>query len=177
MIFRRVLFYWQLTAVVLLPGWVLVGQSLWGNGLGWDFLLYLVLTTFLAVYLLAMFILTRVRKHVRVQRAVSWPDAAVMTVWHLAIIVFGVTSWTPLLALIIVGGIAAFWVAIWQLFTETRSRVKEAFTIPDFPRDATPVSAGHYEAGHYEAVRVDPAAPMADQIIIIESTIVEEDRR
>lgn len=172
MIYRRVLFYWQFTAVVLLPGWVLVGQSLWGSALGWDFLLYLVLCTFLSFYLLGIFILTRARKSVRVDRAVSVTDAIVISVWHLAIIVFGIVNSGAFLALIIVGGISAFWVAVWQLFTETRSRVKAAFTIPDFQRDATPV-----DAGYYESARLDPNAPMADHTIIIEPTSVEDDRR
>jgi len=172
MIYRRVLFYWQFTAVVLLPGWVLVGQALWGNGLGWDLVLYIVLCFLLTLYLLGIFLLTRARKQVRVDRAVSWTDAIVMTVWHLAIFAFGVASSGPVLALIIVGGIAAFWVAIWQLFTDTRSRVKAAFTLPDFQRETDPV-----DAGYYESARLDPNAPMADQTIIIEPSSVEEDRR
>ena len=176
MIYRRVLFYWQFTAVVLLPGWVLVGQSLWGNGLRWDFLLYMVLSAFLAFYLLVIFALTRARKVVRVERAVSWPDAIVTSVWHSALLAFGFVAHPAILALIVVGGIAAFWVAVWQLFTETRSRVTAAFTLPDFQRDAAPVDAGYYEAAHYDE-RTDPEAPMADQTIIIEPSSVEDERR
>jgi hypothetical protein len=172
MIYRRVIFYWQFTAVVLLPGWVLVGQSLWGSALGWDFLLYLVLCTFLSLYVLGIFVLTRLRKTVRVDRAVSTTDAIVTSVWHLAIIVFGVVGSGAFLALIIVGGITAFWVAVWQLFTDTRSRVKAAFTIPDFQRETNPV-----DDGYYESAKLDPNAPMADQIIIIEPTSMDDDKR
>jgi len=154
MLLRRALFYWQFISAFLLPAWVLVGRGILRAGEGWDFVLYLVLGPILCVVMLAVVGLTVARKQVRSTRAVSWLDAGVMAVWHTSIISYGFVASSALSAVIVVLSIIAFWVAVWQLYTETRTRVKNAFSLD-------PIDAGTYSAKTY-----DPATD-AGRVIII----------
>jgi hypothetical protein len=154
MVLRRALYYWQFIGAVVLPIWVLIGRGIILADVGWDFVLYLVLCPILFVAMLAVSALTVARKKVRDSRAVSWQDVAVIGVWHISIIAYGFVAITGLAALIVLVGLAAFWSAAWQLYTETRSRVKEAFSLG-------PIDAGTYAAGSY-----DPAVDTGRVIII-----------
>jgi len=154
MVLRRALYYWQFIGAVVLPVWVLIGRGIILADVGWDFVLYLVLCPILFVVMLAVSGLTVARKSVRDTRAVSWWDAAVIGVWHISIIAYGFLAITGLAAVIVIVGLAAFWVAAWQLFTETRSRVKDAFSLG-------PIDAGTYAADSY-----DPAVDQGRVIII-----------
>lgn len=127
-------------AVVVLPAWVLIGRGILGSNVGWDLLLFIFLCPVLGLMLLAVAGLTVARKSVREERAVSWTDAGVMLVWHGAIIAYGFNDAVPLAVLVVAGAVAAFWIAVWQLFTETRRRVKgviagfeEAARMPSVP--------------------------------------------
>jgi len=131
---RRAFYYWQFIAVIVLPLWVLVGRGIFGSSVGWDFVLFLLLCPILALALLAIAGLTTARKSVRSQRAVSWIDAGVLTAWHAAIIAYGFVDATVLAALVIVVAVAAFWIALWQLVTETRNRFTSL--VEGFERDA-----------------------------------------
>lgn len=166
MFYRRVLYYWQFTAAVLLPTWVVVGRALFGSSMGWDFVLSIVLGLVLAVALGAVALITTVRKEVRSSKALSWRDAAVLTPWHLAVVAFGIRDLPVFAAIIVLLAVAGFWSAVWQLFTETRSRVRQAFSLPDFPTHST-ARSGPVEAGHYNAKPTD-AAPDVARVIILE---------
>ena len=166
MFYRRVLYYWQFTAAVLLPTWVVVGRALFGSSMGWDFLLSIVLGLVLAVALGAVALTTILRKEVRSSKALSWRDAAALTPWHLAVVAFGIRDLPVFAAIVVLLAVVAFWSAVWQLFTETRSRVRQAFSLPDFPTHAT-ARSGPVEAGHYSAKPTD-AAPDVGRVIILE---------
>jgi hypothetical protein len=141
MLFRRALYYWQFTAAVLLPVCVIVMRALYGSPSGWDFVVHLILGGILGVALLAVAGLTAARKSVRVSRAVSVRDAIALSLWHAVIIAYAVVDHPALAGLVVILGVAAFWNAAMQLFTETRERVRSAFLLPAFP-----VDAGHYDA-------------------------------
>ena len=162
MVLRRALYYWQFIGAVVLPVWVLIGRGIILADVGWDFVLYLVLCPILFVAMLAVSGLTIARKRVRDERAVSWQDAAVIGVWHISIIAYGFVAITGLAAVIVVVGLLAFWSAAWQLYTETRSRVKEAFSLG-------PIDAGTYAADTY-----NPAVDTGRVIIINPDSSKEE---
>ncbi|QYH37146.1 MFS transporter [Salinibacterium sp. M195] len=131
---RRAFYYWQFIAVIVLPLWVLVARGIYGSSVGWDFVLFLVLCPILAFALLAIAGLTTARKSVRNSRTVSWIDAGVLTVWHAAIIIYGFVDAPFPATLIVIVAIAAFWIALWQLVTETRNRFTSL--VEGFERDA-----------------------------------------
>jgi hypothetical protein len=162
MVLRRALYYWQFIGAVVLPVWVLIGRGIILADVGWDFVLYLVLCPALFVAMLAVAGLTVARKKVRDSRAVAWQDAAIIAVWHLSIVAYGFLAITGLAAVIVIVGLVAFWSAAYLLFTETRSRVKEAFSLG-------PIDAGTYAAGSY-----DPAVD-AGRVIIINPDGSKED--
>ena len=160
MLLRRALFYWQFTAAVLLPIWVIVMRGLNVSSTGWDLVVYIVLGGILSVAMFAVAAITTARKGVRTSRAVSNRDAIALGAWHVAIIAYGVIDSGWLATLIILLAVVAFWNAVIQLFTETRDRVKSAFALPDFP----------VEAGHYDASTISNAeGPDAGKVIIIET--------
>jgi small-conductance mechanosensitive channel len=134
MVIRRVLYYWQFIAVIVLPLWVLVGRGVFGSSVGWDFVLFLFLCPIMAFALLAIAGLTTARKSVRSQRAVSWIDAGVLIAWHAVIVGYGFMDAPVLATLIVVVAVAAFWIALWQLVTETRDRFTHL--VEGFERDA-----------------------------------------
>lgn len=157
MLFRRALFYWQFTAALLLPVWVVVGRGLYGSSNGWDILLYIVLSTILGVALLAVATITTARKAVRSTRAVSTRDAIIMAVWHVAIIAYGFNDFALLAALIILLTVVAFWQAVIALFTETRQRVRSAFALPEFPVDAGSYTSTRIpEQGDHRVIVIEP---------------------
>lgn len=131
---RRAFYYWQFIAVIFLPLWVLIGRGVFGSSVGWDFVLFLVLCPILAFALLAVAGLTTARKSVRSERAVSWIDAALLATWHAVIIAYGFVDAPLLAALIVIIAVGGFWVALWQLVTETRNRFTTL--VEGFERDA-----------------------------------------
>jgi hypothetical protein len=155
MLLRRALFYWQFTAALLLPVWVVVGRGVFGSGVGWDILLYIVLSIVLGISMLAVAGITVARKAVRTTRSLTNRDLLVLGLWHLAIIAYGFVDAPALAALIVLLTVIAFWNAVILLFTETRERVKNAFALPDFPVDA----------GHYTSSSVPPGD---GRVIVIE---------
>lgn len=151
---RRSLFYWQFAAAFVLPVWVLIGRGIFGSSLGWDFLLFAFLCPLLAIAMLAIAGLTSARKAVRSTRALSWLDAAVLVVWHGAIIAFGFVDTTGIAVLVVVAAIAAFWVAIGQLVVETRNRVRD-------------VMASFEEAARVERPSKDKTTPINDPNVFV----------
>ena len=157
MLFRRALFYWQFTAALLLPVWVVIGRGLYGSANGWDILLYIVLSIVLGIALLAVAGVTTARKAVRTSRTVSTRDAIILSIWHLAIIVYGFADAAWLAAIIILITVVAFWQAVIALFAETRQRVRSAFALPDFPVDAgTYTSTPITDSGDHRVIIIEP---------------------
>ncbi|GAB3605801.1 hypothetical protein GCM10027413_12100 [Conyzicola nivalis] len=154
MVLRRALYYWQFIGALALPIWVLIGRGIVQADQGWDFVFYLVVCPVLCLVMLAVAGLTVARKSVRVARAVSWQDAAIVGVWHLSIITYGFLAFSGLAIVIVLVSVIAFWNAVWLLFRETRSRVKEALSLG-------PIDGGTYVADSY-----DPAVDQGRVIII-----------
>ena len=120
---RRAFFGWLIPSAFLLPLWLLVGWAVFNAG-GWAFLWVL----FLAIpgvflWQLILTLLVRARGTVRAQRAVSWWDVLGFTVWQGLVVSLGFfaeTWWAPVMVLAIVAGVALFWLALWQLWSEAR---------------------------------------------------------
>lgn len=160
MLLRRVVFYAQFALVIVMPVWVLASQSIRAEGIGWDFLAYMAVAGILFFSLAVIALLVVARKSVRVARAVSWPDAGVLLAAWASLLVFGIFSATPLLVLVVVLLVVMFWLAVWELITETRRRVKgfvdDLALTADKSRVRTPGDAGRI-------VVVPPPAADADQ--------------
>jgi hypothetical protein len=120
---RRAFFGWLIPSAFLLPLWLLVGWAVFNAG-GWAFFWVL----FLAIpgvflWQLILTLLVRARGTVRAQRAVSWWDVLGFTVWQGLVVSLGFfaeTWWAPVMVLAIVAGVALFWLALWQLWSEAR---------------------------------------------------------
>ncbi len=140
MFFRRILYTGQFVAAVVLPTWVLVARGLLDDGMGWEFLVYLVACPFLSVAMLMVAGLIVARGSTRARRAVSWADAAVLSVWYIALLGYGLWSWPVLAALAVILTVVAFWTAVVQLFRETRSRFRGYLAEKERPSSATPPS-------------------------------------
>ena len=120
---RRAFFGWLIPSAFVLPLWLLVGWAIFNAG-GWAFLWVL----FLAIpgvflWQLLLTLLVRARGTVRAHRAVSWWDVLGFTVWHLLVISLGFfveAWWAPVMVVTILAGVALFWLALWQLWSEAR---------------------------------------------------------
>lgn len=132
--FRRALYFALVPAAILLPTWVLISRGLLADGIGWEFLVYLVACPILSVAMLAVSGVILARKSVRATRAVSWLDAALLTAWWLALVFYGLYALPAIAIIVLLVGLAAFWLGIWQLFTDTRARLRGVMT--EFERQA-----------------------------------------
>ncbi len=134
MLLRRAFYFAQVPAAIILPTWILIARGMLADDIGWEFLVYLIACPILSVAMLAVAGLTLARRSVREQRQVSWIDVALLAGWYLVLAVYGLFAQPVLAALIVLGGIAAFWFAIGQLFTDTRRRFRSV--LAEFERQA-----------------------------------------
>ncbi len=125
MLLRRALYVVQFPLAVLLPLWVLLSRGIFADGIGWSFLGYLVLSPILFLALASIVGLVSARKTVRVQRAVSWLDAALLGALTLTLVAYGLFALPVLAALAVLLVVGGVWLELWQLFTETRGRVRQ----------------------------------------------------
>ena len=125
MFVRRVFYYWQFIAVLVLPAWLLVGASVFGGG-GWDVVGSFFTGLVIGVSLLGVSLIFFARGEVRSTRTVSWADVGVLTLWHGLIIAMGFTYGVApgLAALVILVGLGAFWFAIWELVVAARRSMR-----------------------------------------------------
>lgn len=155
---RRGFYFVQFGAIPILPLWLLIGRGIVIDGTGWEFVLLLFVCPVLAVVMLILAGLTLARKSVRSTRAVSWLDVGLLGAWYLAIIAAGLVAHPVMAVLVVILAVAVFWSALWQLYTETRRRVRSAFA------SLTAVSAGEYNAsrqtadapGESTVIRIEP---------------------
>jgi len=151
-IIRKAFYWWLFPAAVVLPVWVLVGWAAFSQGSGWSFLGLLVLCPILFVAMLIVGGIVMARRSVRDKRAVSWWDVALFAAWHLSVVGFGffvpgLTGWFAVAGILLF--IGTFWVALWELLTETRSRVQQTFAA--YERAAQPKQAEHSAADVVDA--------------------------
>ncbi len=158
MFIRKAFYWWLFPSAVVLPAWLLIGWAAFSQGSGWSFLGLLVLCPILFIAMLVVSGIAMARRSVRQRRAVSWWDVLVFGLWHLSIIGFGffvpvATGWFAVLGILLF--IAAFWVVMWELLTETRTRVQATFAA--------------YERAARPQVPAEPAVPVDDgEYIVIE---------
>jgi hypothetical protein len=155
---RRAFFYWQFIAAAVLPLWLVVGWPIFGAG-GWKILGVFVGAVLLGLALLAVAVLNYARKEVRRKRIVSWPDVAMLTLWHALIVFVGfyadVAPWVSILVIVV--GVAAFWLSAWELYVAARRRVRTVMTqIDELARPVT-LGAG-IRTDSRGSHRLDPAA-------------------
>ena len=161
MIIRKAFYWWLFPSAVVLPVWLLIGWAAFHQGSGWTFLGLLVLCPILFVALIAVGGILMARKSVRDARAVSWYDTGLLAGWSASIIAFGffppgATGWLAVLGVLFFLGL--FWVGLWELVTETRSRVQVSYAA--YQRVANPQQVNHSES--------EPVVDDADVIIIEE---------
>lgn len=174
MILRRVFYYWQFVAVGALPLWLMVAASVFGST-AWQVLGATFGAVAIGFGLLVVSLLFLARREVRLQKAVSWADVAVLTVWHALIVLMGAFSVTApwLSVLVVLVGIGAFWFAVWELYDAARKRVREALayieetaafgTVPGGPAGFPTVT--NPAASRPDSARTTPTDP---SVIIIQ---------
>ncbi len=162
MILRRIFYSWQFIAVLVLPVWLLLGSTLFGDS-GWA-----VVGTFFAAVgigfgLLVVSLIIFARAEVRAARAVSWADVGVLTLWHGLIIAAGVAAGDApeLTFLVLFVGLAAFWFTIWELFSAARRRMQAMIDLVDATAQtyAGPLDAGHLNSERTQPGHADSGAP------------------
>lgn len=153
---RRAFYYAQFGAFIVLPLALLIGRGLVLAGSGWDLALLLLVSPILGVFMLVVAGFTAARKVVRRDRALSWLDVGLHSAWYLSIVAASIFAHPAIAAIVLVLSVAAFWSALWQLFAETRSRVRSALA----GLDHTVVPASQYHGQ-------SPDAPGAGTIIRI----------
>ena len=137
MVLRRALYWAQFGMAVALPIWVLVTRGIIADGVGWQFVIYLVLAPVLFVTLGVLLALSVILARVRGARVLSWPDVAVLLVMWASIITYGLFALPALAVVVVLSIVAGFWVVVWELATATRARVKTFFeggTAPSEPK-------------------------------------------
>jgi hypothetical protein len=153
---RKALYWWQFAAVIVMPTVVLIARGVLGSSLGWDFVLYLVLSPILGAFMLLVAGLTAARGSVRQDRAVGWLDAGVIVAWHASIVAFALLDSAALATIVVVIAVAAFWIAVWQLVTETGRRMRSA--VRDF---------GTEFAGVRDEMRMQSPSVQVGEVIVI----------
>ncbi|MBG6239900.1 hypothetical protein IWX78_002890 [Mycetocola sp. CAN_C7] len=136
MIIRRAFRTWMVIAAVALPIWPLIGWGIFGGG-GWQFLVLVISMPILFVAMLIVAGLIRARPTVRREKAVSWLDVGILTLWQASVIGFGLfgPSSDAFAVLGVLTGLAAFWIVLWEFFTDARNRARE--TMAEFEQMAS----------------------------------------
>jgi hypothetical protein len=128
MIIRRAFRTWMVIAAVVLPIWPLIGWGIFGGG-GWQFVALLIAMPILFVAMLSVAGLVWARPTVRREKAVSWLDVGILTLWQVSVIGFGLfgPSASAFAVFGVIAGLATFWVVLWEFFTDARDRARETF--------------------------------------------------
>ena len=162
-------------AAIVLPLWLLIGWGVFNAG-GWAFLwvLFIALpSVFLGQLFLALLI--RARPTVRAERAVSWWDVLGLTLWHGLTIAVGFYSerfFFPLLILAVVVGIANYWLAFRQLWSEAQTAGPRVVVTAAGPAYLPPQLADAGFGGSFGRRQ----APVDDDVIVISETPQRDDR-
>jgi hypothetical protein len=145
MLLRRGFWYLQFAAALVLPLWVLTGYAVWGSGTA-GFLGVAILAPLLVVAQLGLAAALVARRSVRASRMVGRADAAVLAAFSLTVIGAGffgpATTWFGVLAVAALLG--AYWLAVTELATEVRSRVRTTLDALGIRRPVQPRDAGEY---------------------------------
>ena len=155
--FRRALFSVQFAATIILPLWMLIGRVFFGVILGWHYAIQLFLAPLLFVFLAVISTLSWARRRSRQTGAVSSIDAALISVLYFSVIVYGFfvvdsvhsyeqgksvatvlfgQSWRDASftvadiagGVMIVAGLATFWVVLVEYLFESRPALVQSLT-------------------------------------------------
>lgn len=124
MVVRRVVYRVLFPFAFLLPVWLLIGRGILLDGIGWNFLGYLIVCPILFVMLLLIGGFIVWRPGVRRDRAVSGWDAAVLITLWVVLLAAGFVAHPVIVAVAVALVLGAFWFAVWELVTEGRRRVQ-----------------------------------------------------
>ncbi len=164
MIVRRAVYRMLIPLAVALPVWVLIGRGILADGVGWQFVAYLVICPILFVALMAISGLILVRPDARESKAVSGWDAALMIALWLVLIASGFYAVPVVAVLAVVLVLVGFWLALFELIGETSRRVRatvDAMSAPMQPVQPPPVDLGHVTV--ISSRRVPRQAPPTDE--------------
>lgn len=155
--YRRALFTLQFAATIVLPLWMLIGRVFFGVILGWHYAIQLFLAPLLFVFLAVISTLSWARRHSRTSGAVTSLDASLISVLYFSVIVYGFfvvdsvhsteqgTSVATQLfgqqlrdasftiadiagGVMIVAGLATFWIVLVEYLFETRPALVQSLT-------------------------------------------------
>lgn len=155
--FRRALFRVQFAATIILPLWMLIGRVFFGVILGWHFAIQLFLAPLLFIFLAVIATLSWARRRSRRAGAVTSIDAVLISVLYFSVLVYGffvvdsVHSYQPGKSVatvifgqplrdasftvadiaggvMIVAGLATFWIVLIEYLFETRPALVESLT-------------------------------------------------
>jgi hypothetical protein len=154
-IIRRAFYWWLFPSAVVLPAWLLIGWAAFNQESGWSLLGLLILCPALFVAMLVVGGIVVARRGARLRKAVSWPIAGLLAGWHLSLIGFGffvpgATGWFAVLAILFFLGL--FWRALYEVVTETRTRVADTYAA--YERAAQPHQVGQPEEAFVEDAEV-----------------------
>jgi hypothetical protein len=157
-IIRRAFYFALFPAAAVLPAWLLVGWAIFGGG-GWALLGVLLGSLALFIAMVATSGLIIARTTVRAERAVSWPDVALQLLNYLAIAALGFFPpvGSALVVLVILLSIGTFWTVAWELFTDARRRMRQAFA--GFENNGQPNITGIRADGEYIVIETSATAP------------------
>lgn len=157
MIIRRAFYFALFPAAAVLPAWLLVGWALFGGG-GWALLGVLLGSLALFISMVATSALIIARTTVRAERAVSWPDVGLQFLNYAAIAALGFFPpvGSALVVLVILLSIGTFWTVAWELFTDARRRMRQAFA--GFEANGQPNTPGIRADGEYIVIETSTTA-------------------
>ena len=150
MIIRRAFFHWQFIAAGALPLWLLVGSSIFGSG-AWAVLGIFFGAVLIGLGMLLVALVIFARKEVRETRAVSYADVGVLALWHALIIAipFSTDAAGWFSVFVILGGLAVFWFAAWELVDSAKRRMRAMVDLVEqTARGQKPAPSGQAGPGH-----------------------------
>ena len=164
MVVRRVVYRLLFPLAVVLPIWVLISHGIIADGIGWQFVAYLFIAPVLFIALMVIGGIIMATPGVRVAKAVSWPDAAVLIALWLALIASGLWAYPALAIAAVLLVLGAFWLVVWEFVGETRRRLEK------FTDDLQ-------AAQQQQATRQRPPAAPIDmgEVIVVTSRPVDRD--
>ncbi|WP_104084350.1 MFS transporter [Cryobacterium sp. Y11] len=177
MIIRRAFYHWQFIAAGALPLWLLVGSAIFGSG-AWAVLGIFFAAVLIGFGLLLVALLFYARKEVREARALSYADVGVLALWHALIIAVPLSTdaagW--LSVLVIIGGIAVFWFAVWELFGSAKRRMRAMVDLVEQTARGQSAPAGPQHPLPYASPNISKPAPTFARGNTPDVIVIEEKR-
>jgi hypothetical protein len=130
MLLRRSLYYAQFAMAIIMPTWVLVSRGILADGVGAEFIVYLVVCPILTIAMVVMATIIAARGSVRAAKALAWRDVALQTAIWLALFTYGLFAYPLLAVLVVLLVIGGFWLVLVELLREAKTWVTKMFDVP-----------------------------------------------